>query len=173
MATKVKENPMREIMVDKLVINCSVGGEGDRLTKATRVLEQLTNQSPAFGKSRLTIRGFGIRRGQNISAKVTVRGEKAEEIINRALRVKSYELDKSCFSQTGTFGFGITEHIDLGLKYDPSIGIFGMDFIIVLTRPGNRVAKRRIATSRVGATHRISKEDAIDWVIKKFEATIK
>ena len=40
------------------------------------------------------------------------------------------------FSANGNFGFGIQEHIDLGIKYDPSIGIFGLDFFVVLQRPG-------------------------------------
>ena len=43
---------------------------------------------------------------------------------------------KNNFSSTGNFGFGIQEHIDLGIKYDPGIGIYGMDFYIVLGRPG-------------------------------------
>ena len=42
----------------------------------------------------------------------------------------------SNFSDSGQFGFGIQEHIDLGIKYDPAIGIYGMDFVVVLTRPG-------------------------------------
>lgn len=41
------------------------------------------------------------------------------------MKVKEYELIKSNFSQTGCFGFGISEHIDLGIKYDPSTGIYG------------------------------------------------
>ena len=44
---------------------------------------------------------------------------------------------KGNFSATGNFGFGIQEHIDLGIKYDPNIGIYGMDFYVVLGRPGN------------------------------------
>jgi large subunit ribosomal protein L11e len=40
----------------------------------------------------------------------------------------------------GNFGFGIEEHIDLGIKYDTSTGIFGMDFYVVLGRKGHRVA---------------------------------
>ncbi len=59
---------------------------------------------------------------------VTVRGPKAEEILERGLKVKEYELRKKNFSETGNFGFGISEHIDLGIKYDPAIGIYGMDF---------------------------------------------
>ena len=42
----------------------------------------------------------------------------------------------------GNFGFGIDEHIDLGIKYDPSTGIYGMDFYVVLARAGKRVARR-------------------------------
>lgn len=52
------------------------------------------------------------------------------------LQVREYELKKNNFSCTGNFGFGIQEHIDLGIKYDPSIGIYGMDFYVVLSRPG-------------------------------------
>ena len=52
-------------------------------------------------------------------------------------QVREYELRKGNFSATGNFGFGIQEHIDLGIKYDPNIGIYGMDFYVVLGRPGN------------------------------------
>ena len=80
------------------------------------------------GKARYTVRTFGIRRNEKIAVHVTVRGPKAEEILERGLKVKEYELRKKNFSETGNFGFGISEHIDLGIKYDPAIGIYGMDF---------------------------------------------
>jgi large subunit ribosomal protein L11e len=57
-----------------------------------------------------------------IAVHVTIRGPKAEEILERGLKVKEYELRKRNFSESGNFGFGISEHIDLGIKYDPSIG---------------------------------------------------
>jgi large subunit ribosomal protein L11e len=81
-----------------------------------------------IGKARYTVRTFGIRRNEKIAVHVTVRGPKAEEILERGLKVKEYELRKKNFSETGNFGFGISEHIDLGIKYDPGIGIYGMDF---------------------------------------------
>ena len=74
-----------------------------------------------------------------------------------------YELRKKNFSKNGSFGFGISEHIDLGLKYDPSTGIYGMDFYVHLSRPGGRVAKRKRCRSRVGHSHKLTKEDAMKW----------
>jgi len=71
------------------------------------------------------------------------------------------------FIVSGNFGFGIQEHIDLGIKYDPTIGIYGMDFYVVLGRPGFNVAKRRRAKAHVGAPHKISKEESMKWFQQK------
>ena len=117
--------------------------------------------------ARFTVRSFGIRRNEKIAVHCTVRGPKAEEILEKGLKVKEYELRKDNFSQTGNFGFGIQEHIDLGIKYDPAIGIYGMDFYIVLNRPGNRVAYRKRKKGRIGFSHRVTKEEAMKWFQQK------
>merc|ERR1711988_1191580 len=103
---------------------------------------------------------------------VTLRGDKAMEILDRGLRVKEYELKKGNFSNTGNFGFGIEEHIDLGIKYDTNTGIFGMDFYVVLTRPGRRVSRKKHARSRVGNFQKISAEDARSWFVEKYGGNI-
>lgn len=87
-------------------------------------------------------------------------------------QVKEYELKKANFSDNGNFGFGIQEHIDLGIKYDPGTGIYGMDFYIVLARPGGRIAKRHRSPAPLGVSHRISKEEAIKWFQAKYDGVV-
>ena len=125
------------------------------------------HSAPSLHAARFTIRSFGIRRNEKISVHCTVRGPKAEEILEKGLKVKEYELRQGNFSDTGNFGFGIQEHIDLGIKYDPSIGIYGMDFYVVLGRPGYRVAYRKRRKSRMGFKHRVTRDEAMKWFQQK------
>jgi large subunit ribosomal protein L11e len=135
--------------------------------------------------ARFTIRTFSIRRNEKISCHVSVSGEKATQILDKGLAVKEYELKKDNFSNSGAFshykvsslsltylpgnfGFGIQEHIDLGIKYDPNTGIYGMDFYVVLGRKGFRVARRKSRWAHVGPKHKITKEDALQWYLQTF-----
>merc|ERR1711937_355305 len=167
------DNVMRKVQCDKLIINIAVGESGDRLTKAVRVLQQLSDQTPVENYARYTVRTFGIRRNEKIACHVTVRGEKAIDLIERGLKITDYEISSKHFSASGNFGFGVNEHIDLGLKYDPATGIYGMDFYIVLKRAGFNVPKKKRKRCRMGPSHKVTKEDAMEWVRQTFNAEIR
>ncbi|GAM29212.1 hypothetical protein SAMD00019534_123880 [Acytostelium subglobosum LB1] len=167
-----KDNINRKLKIEKLILNICVGESGDRLVRAAKVLEQLTGQTPVYSKARYTVRSFSIRRNEQIACHVTVRGEKAAEILEKGLKVKEFELRNKNFSNNGSFGFGIQEHIDLGIKYDPAIGIYGMDFFVVLGRPGFRVARRKRTCARVGFQHRITKIDTVNWYKQTYEGIV-
>ena len=64
------------------------------------------------------------------------------------------------------------QHIDLGIKYDPGIGIFGMDFYVVMGRPGMRVARRKYKHGRIGAQHKVKKEDSVSWFKQRFDGIV-
>jgi large subunit ribosomal protein L11e len=130
-------------------------------------LKDLSGQNPITSKAKYTIRSFGIKRNEEIGTHVTVRGIKAEDLLKLGLKVKDNELKARNFSSTGNFGFGIQEHIDLGIKYDPNTGIYGMDFYVVLRRRGKRVAQRKRQTRRIGTFQLVSKEEAQKWFVEK------
>ena len=161
---EVKENPMREIVLDKVVINLGIGESGERHKKAYSLLEELVNQKPAVTYAKMTIKNFGIRKGEAIGLKVTLRGEKALKFLKDALSVKEYRLSRKSIGD-GYFAFGIAEHIDLpGVDYDPDVGIFGMDVCVSLIRRGYRVARRRRKRAKIPASHRVTKDDTIRWL---------
>ena len=170
---EVQENPMRRIKVGKVVVNMAVGASGERLMKAAQVLEKLTGQRPSFRKAKKTIKDFGIRKGENIACMVTLRGEKALDFLKRALAAVDFKLKRSSFDPFGNFAFGIREHISLpGVKYDPMLGIFGFDVCVSLERPGYRVERRRRRRSKVGKEHRVSREEAWEFVERELGVTL-
>ena len=167
------ENPMRAIRIGKVVINIGVGESGERLEKAYNLLEELTGQKPVKRAAKRTIRQFGIRRGENIAVMVTLRGEKAKEFLRKALEAVNWKIKASSFDEFGNVGFGIKEHIQIpGTRYDPRVGIFGMDVILTIERPGYRVARRRRARARIPRRHRVTKEEGMVFLAKEFGVKI-
>ena len=155
---------MKRIGVDKVVINIGVGKSGDPIEKAKKALLELTGQQAAVRGAKKTVRDFGIHQGEPIGAVVTLRREPATEFLKRIVAAKKSILKASSFDNFGNISVGIHEHIDIpGTKYNPDIGIFGMDVNVVLSRPGYRIARKSRKSAKIGKTHRINKDEAIGF----------
>lgn len=162
-------NPMQKPRVEKVVLNLSLGKSGEPLQKAMKVLTQLTGQTPCQRRAKKTIRDWGIHRKEPIACLVTLRGKAATDFLKTAFDATGNRLSKSNFDLNGNFAFGIRKHIDLPrVKYDPELGIFGMDVCVAVEKPGYRVKKRSIARARVGKRHRLTREESIEYVREAF-----
>ena len=85
------------------------------------------------------------------------------EFAKRVIQSKDNQLKRSSFDNYGNISLGIREHIDIpGAKYNPDIGIFGMNVCISLSRPGYRIITKSNAR-KMGKKHRISKDEAIEF----------
>jgi large subunit ribosomal protein L5 len=165
-------HPMRKISVGKVVINIGVGKSGEPLEKARHALEELTNRRPSVRGAKKSVRDFNIHKGEPIATMVTLRREPADEFLRRVIAANRNILKSLSFDSYGNISIGIREHIDIpGTKYNPEIGIFGMDVCVSLTRPGYRVTKKR-DKHPIGKDHRISKEDAIRFFKEQYGAEV-
>lgn len=165
-------NPLRRIRVEKVVVNMCPGKPGEPLEKAKHVLALLTGMKPAERRARKTVKEFNVRRRETIAAVATLRGRRAEEFLEKALSAVGRRVKSSSF-QNGVFSFGVKEHIQFpGVKYDPKIGVLGMDVCVKLCRPGFRVMYRRRRRSRVGRTQRVTREEAINFMRERFSLEV-
>ena len=164
---------MRDLRIEKTVVNIGVGEAGERLLKAQKVLEMLTGQKPVETISKTTNKDLGIREGMPIGCKVTLRGEKAEDFLKRALWVKNNKLANYNFDPEGNFSFGVPDYTEFeGMKYNPEIGIFGMDVSVSLKRPGYRVTKRRRRASKLPVRHRVTREEGVQFIRDRFDIEV-
>ena len=170
----IQQNPMRRITVGKVVVNIGLGKSGEAIERGKKVLQQVTGQTPTQTRAKRSVRDFGTHKGEPIGVVVTVRGAKTSALIEKLLTAREKKLQESCFDPRGSVSFGIKEHIEVpGIRYDPAIGILGMNVSILLERPGFSVARRGRRTSRVGKSHLVSREEAIQYFKDKFGVTVQ
>lgn len=169
-----KENPMKQVLLDKVTVNLGVGQPGDELEKATKIIEIITGTKVVKTKCKVRQPTWGLRPGLNIGIKATLRGEKAREFLEKALTAKDKTLNKKCFDRRGNFGFGIKEHIDMpNVRYDPKLGIVGFDVLVTLKRRGYRVKRRKIGKAKVGNNQVLSANDAIKFVQGEYGVVVE
>ncbi|MDE1764655.1 MAG: 50S ribosomal protein L5 [Thaumarchaeota archaeon] len=163
------ESPMKKITVAKVVLNMGVGKSGEPIERAKRALEQISGQKPSPRAAKATQRDWGVHKGEPIGVAVTLRKESAIELIKRLFTAKGNQIKGSSFDNFGNVSFGIREHIDIpGVKYDPDIGIVGLNISISLTRPGFNIRIRSKHKASVGRGHIITADDAKTYLSQTF-----
>ncbi len=167
------DNVMRNIRVEKVTLNIGTDKDQVLLEKAQKLLKSLTGIDSVRTVTQKRIAAWGLRPGLPIGCKLTLRKDKAMNIIPRLLAANDFKLQPNNFDDNGNVSFGIKEYIDVkDAKYDPEIGILGLQASITLERPGFRIKKRKLLKRDIPMHHRIPKNEAIGFMKDKFNAKI-
>ena len=170
----MKMNSMKSIRVEKVTLNIGAGKDQTRLEKGIVLLNTIANATPVRTVTSKRIQEWGLRPGLPIGCKLTLRKERAIKILPRLLEAVDNQLREKQFDNNGNVAFGIHEYIEIpGVKYDPKIGIMGLEVCVTLERPGYRIKRRRLLQRKIPTRHRISKQEAIGFMAKNFSTKVE
>ena len=149
------KNVMEVPKLDKIVVNMGVGEAKDNpkiLESAVKDLETITGQKAVITKAKKAIANFKIREGMSIGCKVTLRGEKMYEFLDRLVnlalpRVRDFRgVDANAFDGRGNYALGIKEQLIFPeIEYDKVDKVRGMDVIVVTTAKSDEEARELLA----------------------------
>ena len=166
-------NKMMEVRIEKVTLNIGAGKDQAKLEKGISLIKQIAGVAPVKTITNKRIMGWGLRPGLPIGCKITLRKKQAVDIIPRLLHAKDNTLSEDQFDENGNLSFGIPEYIDIeGAKYDPKIGVMGLEACITFERAGYRVKKRKVKNAKIGKKHKLTKQECIEFMKKKFNTKI-
>ena len=149
------KNVMQIPKIDKIVVNMGVGEAKDNakvLESAMNDMQIITGQKPIITKAKKSIANFKIRDGMNIGCKVTLRGEKMYEFMDRLInlalpRVRDFRgVNPNAFDGRGNYALGIKEQLIFPeIEYDKIDKVRGMDVIFVTTAKTDEEARELLA----------------------------
>lgn len=172
-ASKKKEKSNLKPRIAKITVNIGVGEAGEKLSKAEQVLQSLTGQQPIQTISRTTNKDWGLRKMMAIGCKVTLRKKAAEKFLIEAFKTRENKIADYSFDDQGNFSFGIPDHtLFEGQKYDPNIGIFGMDICVTIEKHGYRIKHRRIDRRKIPQRHLVTREETSEFVSEAFNVEV-
>ncbi|OQX22162.1 MAG: 50S ribosomal protein L5 [Candidatus Altiarchaeales archaeon A3] len=170
--TDTHQNPMRNLKIEKVVLNIGVGQAGERVEKAGKLLNLLTKRKPIKTISKKRIPTWNLRKGEAIGIMVTLRGKDAEEVLKKCLEAVDRKVKSTCFDG-GNFSFGIKEYIDIpGMKYIMEIGNFGLNINTKIERSGYSIMRRKIKRADISNDHRVKSEEAEKFIAGKFNVNV-
>ena len=154
-------------------MNIGCAGEKDAIERATKLLELLTEGKKTVVTTSKKRSTFGIPKARPVGVKVTLRGEDAMKILKISFAGIDNRIKSSQFTNEGNFNFGVKEYIEMpGIKYQHEIGMMGFDVTVNLKRLGFSIKRRKIQPRTIPQKHRITKQEAIQWVKDNFEVDI-
>jgi large subunit ribosomal protein L5 len=157
-------NLMQKPRIEKVVVNIAVGQAGEQLQKAMTIIEQITSQKPCQRLAKKTIKDWGVRKNEPIACLVTLRKKSAQRFLKKAFKSVNNKIHLSSFDKQGNFSFGINKHIDIPeTKYDPKLGIFGMDVNVTMEKAGYKIKKRRGLKS-IGKKQRVKTDETVKYI---------
>ncbi len=149
------KNVMEVPKLEKIVVNMGVGEAKDNpkiLESAVSDLETITGQKAVITKAKKSVANFKIREGMSIGCKVTLRGEKMYEFLDRLVnlalpRVRDFRgVDPNAFDGRGNYALGIKEQLIFPeIEYDKVDKVRGMDVIIVTTAKTDEESRELLA----------------------------
>ncbi len=140
------ENPMQVPKITKVVINMGSGEFGDKkvLENALGDMAKISGQKPIVNLARKSVAGFKVREGWPVGCKVTLRGERMYEFLDRLVsiaipRIRDFRgLSAKSFDGRGNYAMGVTEQIIFPeIDYDKIDTLRGMDITITTTAKNN------------------------------------
>ena len=171
--TQETKDLMKEIRLEKVVLNMGVGKSGEPIEIAKKALGQISGKKPNPRNAKKAQRDWGVRKNEPIGVAVTVRNNDAIELLKKLFEAKGNNVKRKSIDRDGNLSFGILEHIDIpGIKYDPKIGILGLNIVVRLTRPGFSITTRSKHKASVGKHHRITPDEAKAYLTKEFGASV-
>ncbi|MBN1386757.1 50S ribosomal protein L5 [Candidatus Woesearchaeota archaeon] len=174
MAKANDTNPMKSVKIEKLTLNIGAGKDQKKLEKAVRLIKNIVGVDPVKTVTQKRIPTWGLRPGLPIGCKITLRGDKAEEVFLKLVKAKDSILSLKQIDDFGNVAFGIHEYIDIpGVNYDPEIGIMGLQVCLTLERNGHRIKRRRHLKRRLPMRQNISKEESAAFLKQSFSIRIK
>tara|TARA_B100000029_G_scaffold282451_1_gene276359 strand:+ start:5694 stop:6191 length:498 start_codon:yes stop_codon:yes gene_type:complete len=164
---------MKQIKLEKVILNMGVGKSGDPIEVAKKALDQISGKKSNPRNAKKAQRDWGVRKDEPIGVAVTVRNNDARELLKKLFEAKGNKINGKSFDKEGNLSFGILEHIDIpGIKYDPKIGILGLNVSVNLTRPGFNIRLRSKHKAKIGIAHKITPTEAKDYLTKEFGVNV-
>ncbi len=165
---------MLQIYLDKVVINIGIGQNENQLENAKALIKKLTNRDAGTTVSKRRDPELKLRKGQHIGAVSTLRKDEAKDLLKRALDANNNLITRNAIAGNSV-NFGVKEYIYFtGVKYDPKIGILGMNINAAFARKGGRTAHRKRRASTPGVHHsRIKREEILKYLEDNFKVKVQ